>query len=168
MNRIYEWISHEVSFQEALKLTFKVTVLMLGYGIAIVLLFRHFGIVESRGVAMKINVIMLINVIVMEELFFRLPLSIITRYISTKGFIVLSFVLLSIFFGWMHGHWLFIFSQGVLGIALSLVYLKCGGFSKNLLTAVSSGRIFVGLLCAVLLHSSYNCAMFYFIQVTTN
>ena len=59
-----------------------------------------------------------------------------TKILGNSIITILIAVLASFFFGWRHGHLLkegliFVPIQGVIGLALSLIYLKCGGLHKH-------------------------------------
>lgn len=74
-----------------------------------------------------------------EELIFRLPLVIFIKCNAPLGTIALAAILLSFEFGLAHGGWIGVPVQGIAGIVLCTVFLKCGGLQKKYLKAFFSG-----------------------------
>jgi hypothetical protein len=72
--------------------------------------------------------------IVMEEVLFRLPLAFAVRYLRFVG-VLLSVLVLSIAFAWVHGNLSTgrLLLQGMGGIVLSVIFLKCGGLNGKVL-----------------------------------
>ena len=105
--------------------------------------------------------LMLLGKAFLEELIFRLPVSFLIRDIGYLDQRVFSFVLVwQIVFGLMHGGFLNIFVQGVLGLMLVAVYLKCGGAKgktlKPLLVATFAHALYNGLIAVEMLLRGYN------------
>ena len=99
-------------------------------------------------------VLMTIN-ITLEEVFWRLPL-ILPLYLrwSAKNVLIVA-VILSCFFGSIHGGISHIPLQGMCGFLLSLMFLKCGGFQGKYCRAFSvvllTHLIFDGICVALLI-----------------
>lgn len=81
----------------------------------------------------------------MEELLFRAPLSLLSR--KSPRMVALSSLVLSGLFGYVHGGLATVPVQGVLGILLSLIYLKAGG---------STGKFIRPFVVSSVAHILYN------------
>lgn len=68
----------------------------------------------------------------------------------------------SLYFGYGHGNIFNLFVQGVTGYILSLVYIKCGGVSWNLLTGFLSSSAMHFLFNAILFMNALVAGMSYF------
>lgn len=90
-----------------------------------------------------------------EELLFRLPLALAVWRWGTSWKVVLSAVILSAIFGAVHGTLMHIFIQGVIGLVLSTVFLKCGGFQgryvKATVASSATHAMFNGVLITLAL-----------------
>src|SRR3989344_4839153 len=79
---------------------------------------------------------------ILEEFLFRLiPLRIavaIYLFSKNKKVIFVIIVAASFIFGFVHFGWLSVFIQGIYGLILSWVFLKCGGLNRNYLKAYFS------------------------------
>lgn len=101
-------------------------------------------------------VLMLMGAVAIEEFIFRfIPLSIaylLARKIWNFPFLFIVFaVVSSFFFGWAHGTIYNVLIQGVSGILICLLFLKCGGYQ---------GRIFKALLVTSCYHFFFNFVLF--------
>ncbi|HXV26765.1 MAG TPA: CPBP family glutamic-type intramembrane protease [Candidatus Paceibacterota bacterium] len=92
----------------------------------------------------------MVLVVLVEEAVFRLPLLIPLHFAGPGKVTAASVIVLSVVFGELHGSWHFMV-QGLSGIVLSLVFLKCGGVR---------GRwgYLKGYACAAVVHYSFNAA----------
>lgn len=90
----------------------------------------------------------------MEEVLFRFPLFFVALIVFGKKWPLSvnlwSIVILSAIFGYLHGNWINIFIQGVIGVFLSFAFLKGGAL------AVRPGK---GLLISTTAHFLYNAAV---------
>jgi len=80
-----------------------------------------------------------------EEIFFRYVPIILGVKLNT---LIFSIIVSSIAFGWLHGCWINIFIQGIMGLWLSLIYLKYYNVDKPY-------SVFP-LFCSTLVHYVYN------------
>jgi membrane protease YdiL (CAAX protease family) len=92
------------------------------------------------------------NVALIEELMFRfLPLSFVLLFCRNRFiWVILAMIASSAIFGYLHGGLQFIGIQGVGGIFLSIIFLKCGGMNFNFVKAT---------ICSTAMHFLYNCAI---------
>ena len=86
-----------------------------------------------------------------EELFFRFPLVLFLCSDAPPRILLLLVLLLSIVFGRVHGSWGNVLIQGVMGVVLCMVFLKCGGMQKKY------GKAF---LSSTFVHFTYNFVVF--------
>jgi membrane protease YdiL (CAAX protease family) len=69
-----------------------------------------------------------------EEVIFRFfPIAASVLIFEKNYKVILVSVVFSALFGFLHGGWQNIFLQGVCGFVFCLLYLKCGGFSREYL-----------------------------------
>ncbi|HZD02154.1 MAG TPA: CPBP family glutamic-type intramembrane protease [Actinomycetes bacterium] len=103
----------------------------------------------------------LVEIAVVEELLFRLvPLGLVVRLRRTSSALTVTAVVASIVYGYGHGlaagvgpvaSFAYIWPRGALGLVLSAVFLKCGGFKRHPLR---------GLGFSSLTHWLYDAAIF--------
>lgn len=84
-----------------------------------------------------------------EELMFRAPLYLPARFGFHKA-TVICLVVFAVAFGFAHGGIINIAAQGVGGILLGVVFLKCGGMQQ---------KFFKALLASTSYHALYNCLL---------
>lgn len=84
---------------------------------------------------------------ILEELIFRAPLSIVGKVSPGKWAPIVSAVISSVIFGYIHGGFATIFMQGVTGIILSFAYLKAGG---------QHGKFWKPMGVSILIHTLFN------------
>ena len=79
----------------------------------------------------------LLKAVCFEEILFRLPLAILIERRWKLKNILFSAVALSVLFGTLHGSFKNILSQGVGGLLYSILFLKCGGWHRHYLKALT-------------------------------
>lgn len=90
--------------------------------------------------------------VLIEEAVFRLPLAAFVRVRSLKTTDILFIAAgLSAIFGYLHGGFFHIFSQGVIGFIFSIVFLKGGGLQK---------KIFLPFFLVLVIHYVYDAIIF--------
>ncbi len=94
----------------------------------------------------------------LEEILFRfIPLGSVICLGASPGLVLLTAVVSSIIFGLSHGRKAYyLFSQGAGGLIYSLLFLKCGGFQKEFLTA---------LLVVIIAHALFNIFVALFLLI---
>lgn len=146
MRAFFSWLAREPKGKEHARFLLRVTIGCFLYVVCVFFFFRTlFGglpggtQVESllRRDLFAIVGILFISCAV-EELFFRWPLALFLEKSARPMFVLLAALLSSVIFGYAHGGWINIFIQGVFGFVLSLVFIKCGGNSKNFWKALGS------------------------------
>jgi membrane protease YdiL (CAAX protease family) len=105
---------------------------------------------EEAAAFLKLPMYNFLLLAFMEEILFRAPLGILLRLKMGLGKVICSMLALSIFFGYLHGGIGNIFIQGMAGVILSLVFLKCGGYNLNMPKA---------LVTTTLMHFSFNVTL---------
>jgi hypothetical protein len=98
-----------------------------------------------------------------EEILFRLPIAGMIEMHWKIPLVIFSALSVQILFGWLHAKSLpHVFLQGVGGICYSLLFLKCGGLSRNYLKATLTTAIthflYNGILALIAL--SYGATTF--------
>lgn len=83
-----------------------------------------------------------------EELMFRFPLA---AFNNKRNLQIIMVLIISSFFGWLHGNVYNILIQGTSGVVLSITFLKCGGSSSN-----SFNKVMIGLMCCTIVHALTN------------
>lgn len=111
--------------------------------------------------------LLLVKIVIWEEFCFRwAPLFVAVKFFKKRYLILLTLIASSVVFSWMHkpeseaDNWyIFIFLQGMAGMALGVVYLKCGIFHGRVLKAAFSSFLvhyvfnaFLILMAIVLFH----------------
>lgn len=86
-----------------------------------------------------------------EEMIFRLPLIFFARATDSRNVLVLAVAVFSALFGLAHGGLINLPIQGVAGVLLSVVFLKCGGLHN---------RPAKGLLASTTTHFLFNAVVF--------
>jgi len=137
-----DWLAKELRWRWILlcMLTFPFVYMIWSFGITEV--YSLVGVYDqmvasSPNAGLQVTWIMwgiMVPLVLGEELFFRFPLSFAARFLRRwerlRNWVLAVMVIgLSVTFGWLHGGWLFAPIQGVMGLAMCLFYLKCGGFN---------------------------------------
>ncbi len=159
-----DWLSRE---PRLLWIAITIAIMPLLYNIwctAITGLYSWFGVLDQM-IASHPNASMqatwalwgiMIPWVLGEEVLFRFPLSFAARFLRRwerlrNWAIIILVIGLSAAFGWVHGGWLFVPMQGVLGAVFCLIYLKCGGFN---------GKFWKPLLICWIMHVVVNSHLF--------
>ena len=87
-----------------------------------------------------------------EEVIYRLPLSIFVKLKFPTWAIMIVAIILSVIFGLAHGNALNILVQGWAGLLYSILYLKCGGMQ---------GKPGKAIFVTTLAHSLHNTLVYY-------
>lgn len=79
--------------------------------------------------------VLLFSFVAIEEFIFRLPLVVAIEVWGLSSKVLACAFGLSFVFGILHGNIVNLFAQGMGGICLSFLFLKCGGFRNNYVKA---------------------------------
>lgn len=159
MGKRLTWLQVELKGGAIVRFCFRLLLLDYLYCIIAVALLTGFGVHfadRAEGIALSWQFLLftLLLVVFLEELVFRfLPLFIaVSLFGSSRRWAVLVVAALaSVVFGWAHGGPQYILVQGVGGLFLSAVFLKCGGFQKKWRKA---------LLCSTFYHYAFDLILF--------
>ncbi len=138
MSKLWNWLGKEPFGKDVIFVILFLVMIGLAYvyGACNILAFLKIELPVSSLIPISLDIFFFSRLCAwafLEEIIFRLgPLSILV--VITQKFlwkplpIVLGVVMVfSIIFGWAHGNCFNVFVQGVGGLILSFVYLKCGG-----------------------------------------
>lgn len=166
MQRIADWLRKEpIGFWKTFRFILFSVVLAYVYNLAVGLIYISNADLENLGSGIVIPLwwIFLLGITiapVLEELFFRLiPLCLVGEIfkrnlhhlLATAVVSSLAFAYVHNIFGGLDIGWMRILLQGVSGLILSLVFLKCGGMNR---------RYFKAYCASVITHTLFNAANF--------
>lgn len=157
MSRVLTWFRTEVTGSDVITYIWVSALLKIPIAIGSHAVLRLFGVELSNENAGEISTLSLLDAAFIipcaafiEEVLFRLPLSI--PWYFGQPLLSLPFaVFLSGFFGWVHGDLSNIAVQGLGGLVMSIVFLKCGGLQ---------GKIIKPLLASTSTHALFNAHLY--------
>ena len=89
-------------------------------------------------------IVVIISPIIEEVAFRFLPITIVKRWTKNRMVLWLTIILVSGIFGYMHGSWLNMLTQGIVGLWFSAAFLKGG-----LISSVTTHILYNGLAFAI-------------------
>jgi membrane protease YdiL (CAAX protease family) len=92
---------------------------------------ENLTLAEAALLLFGLSVLFLTGALVEEFIFRLFPLTISVKLLGNSTIVIWVAVLSSVIFGYVHAGWAAVPIQGVLGFALALVFLKCGGLQKR-------------------------------------
>lgn len=149
MAKLWRWLEKELHGFDLLVFIFKCSVLNILW-CCLVMLVLHIINVEFPATRelpplpaelVFLAPFVLLVVALAEEIFFRLPLAWAIKVFGESKWTLVSAVALSTAFGLAHGHVLNIFVQGVSGLILCAIFLKCGGLQKKYFKALATATL---------------------------
>ncbi len=167
VDRLWGWLSDEPeTWQSIAGFIVNIVAVSLCWSLGMVTVLNFLGIrVVAQGAqeiipavtGWPIWIIVLFTLFILafvEEVLFRFPLFFVALIVFGKKWPLSvnlwSIVILSAIFGYLHGNWINIFIQGVIGVFLSFAFLKGGAL------ALRPGK---GLLISTTAHFLYNAAV---------
>ena len=137
MKKLLDWLAKEVPQKSRKWFILSAVCLSVVWSICVIMVLDFFGIELPQKQTMGLKIatwyfhFILFILAAIEEALFRLPLAAITYKLGKSRVVLLAILLSSVIFGLLHGGFICIFIQGVSGIILCAVFLKCGGFQEN-------------------------------------
>jgi hypothetical protein len=139
MGRFLAWLQVPVPPERRVQFVARTVLLMILWN-AIVLFWASFY-VDLRWVAqgqltyvLHLGVLKFSTAILKEEVIFRLiPLGIAILYSRVSYLTLFMLAMSSMLFGFVHGSWANVFLQGVDGVCLAIVFIKCGAAQNQLM-----------------------------------
>lgn len=158
------WLKTEISDTQVPVAAILLAILVAIYMIPMNLLLLTNGIITAAHSSdlplIKNNLPYFLSLLVLgaawEEMVFRVPLVLVVR---NPTLLTITFVLLSVVaFGWVHGSFWRVLSQGVAGGIFGLFFLKCGGmndrwckaWASSTLLHLTSNLILTGVIIVIL------------------
>lgn len=146
MNRLLNWLSKEAAGINLCLLVFACIIFDILYTFgAIKILYSLGGInllptatigISKRLVLLSYSIYFFIIAAFREEMVYRLSLMFAIEKFGRSGAVLWVALVISIIFGWGHGGIIHVFTQGVIGLSFSILFLKCGGFQRHYFKAV--------------------------------
>lgn len=137
MDKIEKWMENEWKWTEILGLGAIIIISTLACCIIIGQIINLFGGALQPRIPnnSELGFVMFAMAILVpiEELLFRLPLALVVRFTRNPNKVIWWVIGLSIAFGLYHGSTLNIPIQGMVGMVLSTVFLKTGGWNKKII-----------------------------------
>ena len=155
MARLRQWLDCEPGTRETINLVLLSVPLLFALSYTSAWILAAAGSpVPARSLRLPSNAwifYIFLRVALTEEFLFRvIPLGIAVSHRASFRTIMITVVLSSIVFGFLHGSWQHIFIQGWGGLIFSALFLKCGGLHRN---------YFRGWLTCAAAHYAYNTAV---------
>lgn len=154
--RLTKWFKEEI-FGLDLLLYISTTVLLVvvyetAFAILFPVLYKNISVgCSNSSYAGSIPVIVLIYIplaALFEELLFRLiPLSLAICKSKTPEMVLFAIISSSFLFGMLHGNVFRVIIEGVVGVILSVLFLKCGAYQK---------KFFKATMCSTAAHYALN------------
>ncbi len=138
MGKLFCYFQKEnLSIPEATEFIILAPLFYIIFSLSISIIALNFNIVFPRPSSLQVSqIIYLLIKVAEEEAGYRfMPLVLAVEKWGSSRKIWLVVLIISVLFGLRHGSYLLILQQGVFGMILSLVFLKCGGFGKKYLRA---------------------------------
>ncbi len=130
----------ELLIDETLEFIVLMVLFYIIYSLSLIIVSINFGIVFPKPGSLQLSyIIFLLIKVAEEEAGYRfMPLVLAIEKWGNSKKVWLVTLIMAILFGFRHGHYLLILHQGVFGVLLSTIFLKCGGFNKKYLRAYVS------------------------------